>query len=66
MGYLDEIEKSDEYRRKGYRIQQGDVEVRRMELAIPSGTTAEQINEIDRARAYAESLGIELEVTIIE
>ena len=36
------------------------------ELPIPSETTAEQMDEINRARAYAESLGIDLEVTIIE
>lgn len=64
--YLDKIAEFDGYDRQGYRIRQGEIESRRMELAIPSGTTAEQMDEINRARAYAESLGIELEVTIIE
>ena len=33
---------------------------------IPSAETAEQMDEINRARAYAENLGIELEVKIVE
>ncbi|XWN32883.1 MAG: minor capsid protein [Devosia sp.] len=49
-----------------YRILPGQIERRRVVLAIPSGTTAEQMREINRARTYAESKWIELEVTIIE
>ena len=64
--YIEKIAEFDGYDRKGYRIRQGEIEGRRMELAIQSRTTAEQMDEINRARAYAESLGIELEVTIIE
>ena len=65
-GYLDKIAEFYGYDRKGYRIRQSEVASRRMELAIPFGTTAEQMDEIIRARAYAENVGIELEVTIIE
>lgn len=64
--YIDTIAEFDDYIRRGYSLRRGDIESRRMELAIPSETTAEQMDEINRARAYAESLGIELEVTIIE
>lgn len=55
--YLDKIAEFDGYDRKGYRIRQGENESRRRELAIPSRTTAEQMDEINRARTYAESLG---------
>ncbi|MDN2565194.1 minor capsid protein [Aquibium sp. A9E412] len=65
-GYLDRIATFDNYVRNGYRISPGLIKRRRLELAIPSETTAEQLDEINRARAYAESRRIALEVTIIE
>lgn len=65
-GYLDRVATFNQSRRNGYKITPGQIGRRRLELAIPSETRPEQLDEINRARAYAESLGVELEVTIIE
>ncbi|WP_018699719.1 hypothetical protein [Amorphus coralli] len=40
-------------------------ERRRLELAVPFESTSAQIDEITRARAYADELGIEMEVTFV-
>lgn len=58
-GYLDESASFDGHLRKSFRFRSSEIQRRRMELAIPNGTTAEQMNEINRARADAESIGIE-------
>lgn len=55
-----------EYRIDEYTINSQVITRRRIELAISSGATSDQIAEINRARAYAETLGIEFNVRIIE
>ncbi len=41
------------------------IQIRRLELAVPFDTTPEQIIQIQRAIEYAESLGIDMEVSFI-
>jgi filamentous hemagglutinin len=64
--YIDQAVSFRRYEIEKYRIISGMIEGRRIELAISEGTTTEQIGEINRARAYAESLGVEFNVRVIE
>ena len=41
------------------------MDIKRLELAVPDGTTPEQFTQIQRAIDYAESLGIDVEVSRI-
>ena len=64
--YIDQIVSFQEYKVGKYSIVSQMIERRRIELAISGGATPEQVAEINRARAYAESLGVEFNVRIIE
>lgn len=64
-GHIDRVDQFIEYRVSKYDIRAGAIEHRRLELAVPFESNAAQIEEINRARAYAEELGIELEVTFV-
>ena len=64
--YIDQTVSFREYEIRKYRIISDMIERRRIELAISGGATTEQIAEINRARAYAEGLGVEFNVRVIE
>lgn len=64
-GYIDRVDQFVEYRVGKYDIRAGAIEHRRLELAVPFESNSAQIDEINRARAYAEELGIEMEVTFV-
>lgn len=64
-GHIDRIDQFVKYGIGEYRIRDGEIKYRRLELALPAETNSAQIDEINRARAYAESLGIEMEVTFV-
>ncbi|MDQ0315500.1 minor capsid protein [Amorphus orientalis] len=64
-GYIDKAYAFDRHRVGRYEIRVAQIESITLKLAVPVGTSHEQIKEINRARAYAESLGIEMEVTFV-
>ena len=64
-GHIDRVDQFVEYRVSKYDIRAGAIERRRLELAVPFESTSAQIDEINRARAYADELGIEMEVTFV-
>ncbi|MGX1306351.1 SPP1 gp7 family putative phage head morphogenesis protein [Amorphus suaedae] len=63
--YIDRAHTFDGHIVKEYTIKVSEIERRRLAVAIPFGTTAMQIAEINRARAYAERFGVEMEVMFV-
>ncbi|NDV88246.1 hypothetical protein GTW51_16220 [Aurantimonas aggregata] len=64
--YINQVRWFRKYDVGEYHITLDMIDRRRIELAISANSTSEQIAEINRARAYAESLGVEFNVRIIE
>lgn len=64
-GHIDRVDRFVEYRVGKYDIRAGAIERRRLELAVPFESNSAQIDEFNRARAYADELGIEMEVTFV-
>ncbi|WP_370400521.1 hypothetical protein [Sulfitobacter sp. JB4-11] len=64
--YIDQIDKFDGDTKRNITIRPEQVELIRLELAIPDDTTPEQFTQIQRAIDYAESLGIDVTVRQIQ
>ncbi|MFC3119351.1 hypothetical protein ACFOHS_18730 [Jhaorihella thermophila] len=64
--YVDRIERFEEGRSGDFRIRPGQIEARRLELAVPFGTTPEQAIQIQRAIDYASEWGIEVNVRFVQ
>ena len=63
--YINEIDRYDVDRNAPDLIDPNKIVVKRLELAVPAGTTPEQIVQIQRAIEYAASLAIEMKVSAI-
>ncbi|MCG7630080.1 minor capsid protein [Epibacterium sp. MM17-32] len=63
--YIDQIDRFDGDVVEEFPINPGEIDLKRLELAIPNDTTPEQFTQIQRAIDYAESLGIDVEVSRI-
>lgn len=63
--YIDQIDHFEYDNKKGIEISADEIDIKRLELAVPDGTTPEQFTQIQRAIDYAESLGIDVEVSRI-
>lgn len=63
--YIDQIDKFDGDTKRNITIRPEQVDLKRLELAVPNDTTPEQFTQIQRAIDYAESLGIDVEVSRI-
>lgn len=64
--YIDQIDSFEYDNKKGIEINADDITLKRLELAVPDGTTPEQFTQIQRAIDYAESLGIDVNVRQIQ
>jgi hypothetical protein len=64
--YVDQIDWFDKDESGDIAFGAGDIDIRRLELAIPLDTTPEQVVQIQRAIDYAESLGIKMVVSFIK
>ncbi len=64
--YIDQINQFVRDRKGSSRIDPGQIVAKRLELAVPANTTPEQIVQIQRAIEYAESLGIEMKVRLVQ
>ncbi len=64
--YIDQIDRFDGDIVGETDIRSGQIDLKRLELAIPNDTTAEQFTQIQRAIDYAEGSGIDLEVRRIQ
>ena len=60
--YIDKIDRFDGDIVEEFQINPSEIDLKRLELAIPDGTTPEQFTQIQRAIDYAESLGIDVRV----
>ncbi|MCT8266988.1 phage minor head protein [Afifella sp. JA880] len=63
--YVDRLESFDGDRKKGLSVKSSEIEVKRIELAVPMNTSRQQIVQIRRAVRYAEQHGVQLRVTFI-
>lgn len=63
--YVDQVDRFDGDIVGKTDIQPGQIDLKRLELAVPNDTTPEQFTQIQRAIDYAESLGIDMEVSRI-
>ena len=64
--YIDQIDRFDGDIKRDIEIRPEQIDQKRLELAIPDGTTPEQFTQIQRAIDYAESLGIDVEVSRVQ
>ncbi|MEX5729802.1 hypothetical protein Ga0609869_003155 [Rhodovulum iodosum] len=64
--YIDRIELFEDGQRRNFTIQPGQIEPRRLELAVPFNTTPEQVIQIQRAIDYATDRGIEVNVRFVQ
>ncbi|WP_158598497.1 phage minor head protein [Notoacmeibacter ruber] len=64
-GYIDKMHHFGRDMRNDFELSADEIVVKRLELAIPRGVSSGQLNEIRRAIAYAESLKIEMIVTVV-
>lgn len=64
--YIDQIDAFDYDIKNGFVINGNEIELRRLELAIPDATTPDQFTQIQRVIDYAESLGIDVNVKRIQ
>ena len=63
--YIDQIYGFDGSNRRTLPLDPDEIDFKRLELAIPNDTAPEQFTQIQRAIDYAESLGIDVEVSRI-
>ena len=63
-GYIDQIDRFDQDLVLNFSINSDLIKAKRLELSVPAGTTPEQVVQIQRAIEYAESLGIEMKVSL--
>ena len=63
--YIDQIDGFDGSNLNAFPLRPDQIDLKRLELAIPNDTTPEQFTQIQRAIDYAESLGIDVEVSRI-
>ncbi|MEX5729044.1 hypothetical protein Ga0609869_002397 [Rhodovulum iodosum] len=64
--YIDRIERFEQGSSGVFRIRPGQIERRRLELAVPFDTTPEQAIQIQRAIDYAIDRGIEVNVRFVQ
>ena len=64
--YIDRIERFEQGRSGDFRIRPGQIERRRLELAVPLDTAPEQMIQIQRAIDYAVERGIEVNVRFVQ
>lgn len=64
--YIDRIERFEQGSSGVFRIRSGQIERRRLELALPFDTTPEQAMQIQRAIDYAAERGIEVNVRFVQ
>jgi hypothetical protein len=64
--YIDRIERFEQGSSGVFRIRSGQIERRRLELAVPFDTTPEQVTQIQRAIDYAAERGIEVNVRFVQ
>ncbi|MCF3973951.1 hypothetical protein [Paracoccus salsus] len=64
--YIDRIERFEQGSNGVFRIRPGQIERRRLELAVPFDTTPEQAIQIQRAIDYAIDRGIEVNVRFVQ
>ncbi|HBZ45532.1 MAG TPA: hypothetical protein DEO85_16115 [Maritimibacter sp.] len=64
--YIDQIDQFEGDVKDGLRAFPEDIDLKRLELAIPDNTTPEQFTQVQRAIDYAESLGIDVNVRLIQ
>lgn len=64
--YIDQIERFEQGRSGDFRIRPGQIERRRLELAVPLDTVPEQMIQIQRAIDYAVERGIEVNVRFVQ
>ncbi|WP_161489484.1 phage minor head protein [Sulfitobacter sp. EhC04] len=64
--YIDQIDGFDGSNLNAFPLRPDQIDLKRLELAIPNDTTPEQFTQIQRAIDYAESLGIDVEVSRIQ
>lgn len=63
--YIDQIDGFDGSNLEAFPLRPDQIDLKRLELAIPNDTTPEQFTQIQRAVDYANSLGIDVEVSRI-
>lgn len=63
--YIDQIDSFDGSNLNTFPLRPDQIDLKRLELAIPNDTTPEQFTQIQRAIDYAESLEIDVEVSRI-
>lgn len=64
--YIDRIERFEQGSSGVFRLRSGQIERRRLELAVPFDTTPEQVTQIQRAIDYAAERGIEVNVRFVQ
>lgn len=64
--YIDRIERFEQGSSGVFRIRPGQIERRRLELAVPFDATPEQAIQIQRAIDYAIDRGIEVNVKFVQ
>ena len=64
--YIDRIERFEDGQQRNFKIDPGQIERRRLELAVPFDTSPEQVIQIQRAIDYAAERGIEVNVRFVQ